>query len=157
MNHGCRPNGKLVEFIPDYWNDDLVLFIYVTTVFIPKGAQVTMDYGGDMWQPLDQLPRTLPSNTRRVVCGCANPCPKRMGRLDWIERKSHSKRHYRTHWNHSSDSLVLDSEVPVEGAELCEDLLEVAPGVRGETCGGSRLWNRATSVLNVQTQSRWLH
>ncbi len=36
-----------------------------------------MAYGGDTWQPLDKLPTDTPSNTRRIECGCANPCPKR--------------------------------------------------------------------------------
>ena len=104
--------------VPDSWNDDLVLFIYVTTMIIPKGAQVTMDYGGDMWQPLDKSPRILPSNTRRIECGCANPCPKRMGRLDWIERRNHSVQlsSTSTRWRHSSDGLVLESKVAVVGA-----------------------------------------
>ena len=44
MNHGCRPNGKLKEFVPEFWNDDLVMFVYVTTRFISKGEQVTMAY-----------------------------------------------------------------------------------------------------------------
>ena len=56
--------------MPDFWNNDLVLLLYFTTMFIAKGAQVTVDYGGDVWQPLDN--------------GRAIPCPKVNGsaRLD---------------------------------------------------------------------------
>jgi hypothetical protein len=122
MNHGCDPNGKLVEFVPDSWNDDLVLFVYVTTRDILKGEQVTMAYGGDMWQPLDTLPRLSPRNTRRIECRCADPCPKRLGRFDWIARRSPLTRSTHTRWHHRNDSLISESMDDVGDASQSMDI-----------------------------------
>ena len=66
-----------------------------------------------MWQPLYSLPPIPPSNTRRIECECANPCPERLGRLDWIERRKPSMRSTHTRWHHRPDSLMLVSSVAV--------------------------------------------
>jgi hypothetical protein len=82
--HSCNPNGVVYEYIPDGWNNDLALLVFRSIMYIKAGDLVTFAYKGSMWRPYATLP-TPPAGFETIRCLCANPCPKDMGRLDWIE------------------------------------------------------------------------
>ena len=107
LNHSCDPNCTVVSYAPDGWDNDLELLIFVATQKIRRGQQVTFHYRGNMWTPLELLPPTAPPGQRLIACGCNNPCPKRMGRLDYIEPRVRLAPETRAKW---SRGCILDPE-----------------------------------------------
>jgi hypothetical protein len=84
-NHDCNPNCEVITYFPEGWNNDLALLILKSNQKISEGALVTFDYLGSMWLKHKSLPSEIPADFRKILCGCANPCPNGLGRLDWIE------------------------------------------------------------------------
>jgi hypothetical protein len=41
INHGCGPNGEITTYVPDQWNNDLVLLVFTSIEPITKGTEVT--------------------------------------------------------------------------------------------------------------------
>ena len=97
-NHCCDPNCTVQYYVPDGWNCDLVLFILVAMRDIEKDDGVTFLYGGTMWQPSSMLPLVAPAGFRVIQCGCKNPCPNKLGRLDWIDVNHHIPTQERDKW-----------------------------------------------------------
>ena len=98
-NHGCNPNCKVEEYSPSGWNNDLALLMLVSTREIAPGEEVTLCYKGTMWQSLASLSFETPSGRRKIQCGCSDPCPNGLGRLDWIEPRRHPTAATRAKWN----------------------------------------------------------
>jgi hypothetical protein len=84
-NHGCNPNCRVTPYEPDGWDNDLVLLMLVAMRDIVRGEAVTFPFKGSMWQAHPELPLLAPKGFRLVQCGCDQPCPNGLARLDWIE------------------------------------------------------------------------
>ncbi len=107
LNHSCDPNCTVVSYTPEGWDNDLELLILVAIQEIRQGQPVTFHYRGNMWKPLEILPPTAPPGQRLIACGCNNPCPKRLGRLDYIEPRIRLTPEVRAKWNRG---CILDPE-----------------------------------------------
>ena len=81
-NHSCDPNCAVKYYVPDGWNHDLVLFMMVASRDIVKKEDVTFEYKGTMWQLFSTLPPIAPEGFQVIKCGCKDPCPNKLGRLD---------------------------------------------------------------------------
>ncbi len=103
INHNCAPNGDITTYVPDQWDNDLVLLVFISTKPITKGTEVTFQSKGDMWRLLDALPSVVPSGFRRIRCRCANPCPN-IGRFGFIERRIRRPLVKQMRWCHSRDA-----------------------------------------------------
>ena len=49
---------------------------------IVKKEDVTFEYKGTMWQLFSTLPPIAPEGFQVIKCGCKDPCPNKLGRLD---------------------------------------------------------------------------
>jgi hypothetical protein len=107
LNHSCDPNCTVVSYAPEGWDNDLELLILVAIQEIRQGQPVTFHYRGNMWKPLELLPPTAPPGQRLIACGYNNPCPKRLGRLDYIEPRVRLTPEVRAKWNRG---CILDPE-----------------------------------------------
>ena len=47
--HSCNPNGVVYEYIPDGWNNDLALLVFMSITNIKVGDLVTFAYKGCLW------------------------------------------------------------------------------------------------------------
>ena len=84
-NHGCNPNCRVTPYEPDGWDNDLVLLVLVAMRDIVGGEAITFQYKGSMWQARSELPLLAPKGFRLIQCGCDQPCPNGLARLDWID------------------------------------------------------------------------
>jgi hypothetical protein len=98
-NHGCDPNCEAVPYVPEGWNNDLVLLMLVSIRDIKQDTQVTFQYKGTMWTLYSSLPTTVPNGFRAIKCRCQDPCPNKLGRLDWIEPRIRLSNSIRAKWN----------------------------------------------------------
>ncbi len=84
-NHSCNPNCRVTPYEPDGWDNDPVLLMLVAMRDIVSGEAVTFQYKGSMWQAHSELPLLAPKRFRLIQCGCDQPCPNGLARLDWID------------------------------------------------------------------------
>ena len=99
VNHGCNPNGKVETYVPEGWDNDLELLILTATCKIDTEEHITFRYEGTMWQSFASLPLTIPPGFRAIKCGCHDPCPNGLGRLDRITRRSRVSSATQAQWS----------------------------------------------------------
>jgi hypothetical protein len=154
-NHSCNPNCRVEEYIPEGWNNDLALLVLVSTREIAPGEEVTLCYKGTMWQSLASISSEAPSGRRKIQCGCSDPCPNGLGRLDWIEPRRHLTAATRAKWSRGRLLETNGSDSESEQVSAKEGKQQLATyTTKRHCCAQSRLQTYATPAREWQRPSR---
>ena len=152
-NHSCAPNCTVTYYVPDGWNYDLVLFVLVAAQDIVTDEEVTFQYKGTMWQPFSTLPLTAPDGFRVIKCGCKNPCPNKLGRLDWTDTNYRTLIQERDKWGGGCKLLSGSDDSPeaLPSSAPAQSTLESAIGKPSSSSPGavlkSAIQRRASTSL----------